>query len=178
MNWNSNPEAMSTIAAFVDRDYDDLITTHFSKPSELAFRLCTRGNKPEDVEKWQLHVIDTVSAVMEDYEFLAYLKGKIMELQLEWTNKDTVETASAFLYYYYLLFEELADKCNVNNVNTDIKTRKLMAEYVRNDAQSVQNMFFDGTEFYYDKENNKWVMCDSSGDLIPIYDNWGNVKND
>ena len=109
---------------------------------------------------------ELVSVVTSDLEFIGYLKGRMVEAQMEWENKDTSETSSTFLYYYNLLMEEVYAKLLDER---EVNWQDAIERYSKHDMEAVTLLFGDGIEMYYDKRKEKWVVCTPSGELMSIY---------
>ena len=150
---------------FIDKGYDSLTDRCTSRPTELAVTLAKRGSTHE-LNRWFGMTTETVSVVTSDLEFIGYLKGRMVEAQMEWENKDTSETSSTFLYYYNLLMEEVYAKLLDER---EVNWQDAIERYSKHDMEAVTLLYGDGLEMYYDKQKEKWVVCTPSGDLVSIY---------
>ena len=169
---------MSTIQEYIDKGYDSLTDLYTCRPSELVNTLSKRGTfshlRP-DVHRWFELTTEAVSVVTSDLEFIGYLKGRMLEAQLEWENNDTSETVSKFLYFYNYLIDVISTKLlDEKYLYTDkylsVNWQDDIERYSKQDMEAVASLFGDNLEMYYDKRNEKWVACTPSGDLVSIYD--------
>lgn len=165
MNSKEFQSLTPTVLAFIDKGYDSLTDIFTSRPTELANTLIKRGvslifNDDSGMNN------ELVSVITSDLEFIGYLKGRMVEAQMEWEFKGTSETAYKFLYYYDLLFNEVYAK--MLNEKPD-NWQDTIERYFKQDMEDVALLFGDGLEMYYDKRKEKWVVCTPSGDLMSIY---------